>query len=795
MNVLTFEVPKQKLVSLIKAGLIGALFIAPLAFYPYSPYPLVSPKVAVFQIFVEIVFALWLTLAVADKKYRPRLTPVTVLLSIFLAIAAITSIIGIDIHTSLWGSADRKTGLIALAHFYAFFLVFSSLYRDIRFSFFIKTVVAGGGILSLVAIIQRFSWIYYPSLLGGTTERPGGIVSNAPFLAGYLIFAIFFSIYLAYSSHTTRDKSPHLPAESNNPREGSENSLHSHDKTAGYSVRWGDKIVFWSAAAFFASVIIFITQTRGAIVGLLLGVMLLILLDWDNENLKNLAQSLRARKKFLVSVLLIAVTGASIVAGTFPFWEKIPGINRFASFTESFYTRLALWEIGLEGARELPFTGWGIESFEIMFHQFYDPRSYTAETSYIFRDPDRPFNIIVEWLAASGIFGLLSYIGIFAAALYSIFRTNFRRKSIFIALLAAYFIQNMVLFDTIATYPVFFFFLAFIDKGYKDSIPDNGASESAEGEKGLNVIFAAIMLIVGIATAYYLNANTVRAEYLAYRANYAIQNRADADTGSRYYKLALDVRSPYHGEIASNFARDIKIGYTRSIISKDWESHFGSAASALEAAAFRSPRNFQYKLGLAKLYNTYAPKNAGFAAKAAPAEKSALALAPGDFRIYLEIAKTKLLEEDRSGALLNLSYASDLNPDLENPLVTLAEFYYEIGNYEKSGAEIDLALKQGLMPKYANAYVTFGETKAHLGDFQSAILFYSNALNATWSDYSELPQSELLVNTELNLALSYYSIGDKENAVKILNSLEDELRERSEPYSYETLKVVRDAFN
>ena len=100
----------------------------PLIYFPTGIFPFQVIKTVVLQILVEIIFVLWLGLTIFHKEYRPRLTPIFWVLIIFLIITSLSAIFGVDWRTSLWSDEARTLGLVALWHFFALFLVLSSIY-------------------------------------------------------------------------------------------------------------------------------------------------------------------------------------------------------------------------------------------------------------------------------------------------------------------------------------------------------------------------------------------------------------------------------------------------------------------------------------------------------------------------------------------------------------------------------------------------------------------------------------------------------------------------------------------
>jgi hypothetical protein len=96
----------------------------------------------------------------------------------------------------------------------------------------------------------------------------------------------------------------------------------------------------------------------------------------------------------------------------------------------------------------------------IAFFSNFDPRIFNYEQAIF----DRPHNKFIEILVSTGIFGFISWLLIFLAFIYYVFKTNinFYQKSALLAFLFSYLAQNFSLFDMQASYILFFYGLSLI---------------------------------------------------------------------------------------------------------------------------------------------------------------------------------------------------------------------------------------------------------------------------------------------------------------------------------------------
>jgi len=137
---------------IIEWGTYLALF-TPFIFIRDYFFPFVVPKTIFFRIVVDIIFISYVLLAVSNPKYRPKITPLTISITIFLGILILTSVTGVNFTRSFWSVFERMTGLLTFFHLYAFFLVLSSVFKERKYWERILTVsILVGALICLYAI-------------------------------------------------------------------------------------------------------------------------------------------------------------------------------------------------------------------------------------------------------------------------------------------------------------------------------------------------------------------------------------------------------------------------------------------------------------------------------------------------------------------------------------------------------------------------------------------------------------------------------------------------------------------
>jgi len=406
---------------IILAGLFVIPFV-PLVIASSLFFPFITGKAFVFRILVEIVFAVYLILAIRDESYRPKFSWILGAFIAFLVIMGVADFFAQNPFKAFWSNYERMEGYITLLHLGAFFLVMGSVLKTREI--WNKLLVTSVGASAIIAIYSFFQLAgKIPINQGGV--RVDGTLGNAAYLGIYMVFHVFFALLLI----------------------------------ARFKEKW-QKILL-AIIALMDLVVLYATATRGAILGLIGGIFItLVYLLLKSE------KGERVRKIAGASILgLIIFIGLFFVLKDSSFVKNSLVLNRFAtlSFSEvKTQGRYFVWPMALKGFIERPILGWGQEGFNFVFNKYYDPRMYNQEPWF-----DRAHSTPLDWLIAGGALGFLAYASIFLALLFYIFKSesqNLSRseKGVMLGLIAAYVFNNLFVFDQISSYILFFTVIAYI---------------------------------------------------------------------------------------------------------------------------------------------------------------------------------------------------------------------------------------------------------------------------------------------------------------------------------------------
>lgn len=779
----------KTIVKAINFLLYGLVLLVPLVYFTNGMYPFQVIKTVVFQSLVEIIFALWLALAILYKEYRPQKNLLLISLAIFVLVITLSSFLGTDWRMSLWSEEARTMGVVALYHFFGLFLVLSGLKEKVNWkniwtiSFIIASLVA------LAAIVQKFFEFQSPiqQLVGeflATKSQGAARVSstfgNAAFMAGYLLFNIFIGLWILWSEILKKGK------------------------------QLFKKAFFWIllAGIILITTAIFFSQTAGAILGFAVGIFILVIYfifaSKDLQAVKSEKFNSKKIKKTATIVLcvLIALVAIFWVTKSSAIWQDIPGFSKIAGLTfesSSVRDRLITWKLGLEAFKDKPILGWGFENFRNAFDRHYNPNLLTS--SILGTYWDKPHNVVLEYLVNTGILGLLSYFFVFISVFYLLFKNKNQSEGniisfpFLIAVLAAYFAQNLFIFDTIGTYLMFFLALGFIGGKFIISGEVVSVSDKEEKERGLKILLAVFVLISLIGIYYnYEIFDASRYEY--WGVNYFLNLLPESSMVS--FSQAINTVTPYADDIKMNYANTVKQAFQQGVEYPNLAQLQSKLNDYMTEIIKRRPSNYFYYVSLAEYKNVFSRYNPNYLKEAEELVYKALEISPKRQQVYYILAKTKLLQNDPKGAYEAFEKAVALNPDAADPHFYFGLMAYGLGDAKKGLEEITIAENLGRKPQKSEEAIVLGNFMGdYQHDYKKAIELYKSALVLLPPGVGpEMPKYQNInkPNIILKLAIAYYLDGDFDNAKKMFIELSGLISIKSLPI-YPDLKPVLQQLN
>lgn len=709
---------------IIKYILVAILFI-PLIFTPFTLYPSYFGKTAIFQILIELALLIYAVIVLKQKKINFKYDALFLIFLIYLAIRIITGFLGLNSEKSFWGNAGRMGGNFTWLHYLVFYFLLLQFIKE-RACWFklFKIACIAGFLAALTGILQRFG--ITPETWWPASRRIYGIIGNSIPFAGYILFSLFLSASVFYQSTTELFKK--------------------WREITGYKNRFKAVIpvIFWLIVLVTLVIALFWSGTRGAIYVFLASLPLLFC-----------AFLLFSRKKILkISAVLILV-----VLAVFGFYFGLNGNAAKILETNTLKTRILNWEVAIKGWTDNTKTfllGSGAENYDRVFDKFYN--SEFLKYSFYETVGDKPHNILLEVVNASGVFGLISYLAIFLAAIILLFKNNFSAgQKIFLFFgLTTYLGQNLFEFDTTNTLIPFILVLAFISSG-----------ALKEKTMAMPKIFSYLIITLIALCLWFGNIKPVIASCYAIKSNDYVY--ADQDLWGIYAKKALNFSNIYDDETRTLIANDL--------FNLNGQNRFNSSNANIEALLLmhdklkesdkKHPGTFAYKHRLAQvegMMGEYVDKK-----YFDDAEQTFYELDlqnPARQAVGMAWGQMKLLKGEKEEGIKFWEGIVLRNPDTNIPHWYLGLALLIGGNKERGAEELEKAIKLGYPfndGAEADIIVGLWEEK---GEYNKIASFYENLILKEYNKMQATGEGgELLKIWWMRLAATYAKLGKTEDAI------------------------------
>lgn len=461
---------------------IYTVIATPLVYSSYFLYPTIFPKNIFFRIAVTGAILFYLLLVVKNRKYLPKISLITICFFAFLSLCFLSSAINPGWSLSFFDSFERMEGLINYIYLFAFLIILISTIKNkdewlkfFKWSLFINLLV------SIYAILQKLNLDF---VINTGIDRVNSTLGNSSFLASYLLFGIFLGFYVIK-----------------------------------YAKDYKEKIIY-SLVILLNIIIIFLTETRGVLLALIIGFIIWGLIMIVRK---------KGYQRIILSVILFLLFLSFALIPIYQ-QEKVKTIWQEASIQN----RLVVWQISWEAIKENPVFGWGAGNFDVALNEHYEP--LLAETFF-----DHAHNIIFDIGVKFGLIGLLAYLSIFISSFFILWQSYKRNKIdfnewlTFNILIIVYFVQNLFLFDSINSFMMLILILGYITflDGQQIDLPNI---------KKKYLIFT--ILIISLASVYSLIFYNIKPTLANYYTNQALKNQnEDPYDTVKYFKKSIDLNS------------------------------------------------------------------------------------------------------------------------------------------------------------------------------------------------------------------------------------------------------------
>jgi len=721
---------------ILKTGIYLSLLSVFLVYNKFL-FPYITSKQIYFNILIEVLFIFWAAFILKYPEYRPKKNWISIGLISFFALIFVTCFTGVDFNLSFWGDVERMLGFFHIFHFLVFYFIVITVMREWR----------DWKIFFILSIICACVVSYY-----GLVGRSFSTIGNTAYVSGYLIFNIYFALILFFKNI-----------------EQSNFKLSNH---------WLKNLA--PSLIYLVPILIMLpafkrANTSGAYVGF--GISIFALLFLFGILTKNNKVKIYIFSGFLIlalSISLLFINKNSDFVKSSSFGRVIKNIS---SEKNTFQTRLISWKAALYDFKNHPMLGTGYGNYAIIFDKYFKANlyNYTREGTYF----DRAHNNLIGIVSTTGILGLISYLSIFVALAYYLVQ-GFRNEKIRIyefvlvsSLVIAYFIQNLAVFDSLATYISLMMVLGFVCvmPNFGDKISDT--KEKHEQWYKESYIFGIGLVMLFVIYQYNVNPIKMLKGTIAGQIAFA---KGDALDGIEEYKKALSYNT--------GLDRDSRASLIRLILSKQNLLHALDKKEAKEI--------LDYVIDLAEKNVSYNPKDSlmqtqlaqvlsmgvhfastnneiiNYIERAHKAADISIKSSPERVRLYYTKAQIYLTIGDIDSAIKILNYAVSLNNDYYDSFCHLARIQVGFGNISEGYAAADSCIELGgarlLQASFVKKLITHYSAT-------TSIESSTKKLVSLFERLSKLESSNAQVF--INLAQIYTKAGEDEKAIKAAKKASD----------------------
>ncbi len=685
---------------------------------PDTVFPFVVGKALFTYFLTEIAFGLWVLVCLRNPSYA---VPRSWLLAAFAAYTAITlaaALAGVSSQRSIWSTYERMQGFMAVAHWAVYAWMLVSVYRTRPDWRAVLNLGLGVGVVLAMAGLAQSEGIELAPYIQAQ-RRVYSLLGNPTYIGSYMLICVLVAGAFLTHSYCNPPAEPAPRPQPREPRRGrgrgrrrrrtGERRMFPTLSAPVWAGAWlaaivlawllavvfGTTPLFWLMAAVLAAFgasyyvqssrrgcwwrvfwmvsialslyLIALSGTRGAAVGLIgaLAASAFVYAFIGKARVGRLACAGALAFLIIAPLLVYAARNTPPVEAVRDRSTIVDRLLRIGPDDKSVQGRTSSALTGLRAYADRPILGWGPENYTIAYD-----RHVSAETaSSVAESFDQAHNKLIEELTTKGVLGFASYSMIWvllAAVFFRRARRQTAREQPLTVLLggaaAAYFIQNLFLFDTPGT--VVWFLLLFGYAGFLETTRDpviigEDTDVSTPGAPSILVRVATIfrsetayrgaavvtVVIVGLAV-FFLVARPFAGGMATYDAHaFTTPGLAKVEA----FERAVDAFPPL-----GNYPRITMFGRAaselQSLSREEALAVIASVEQALADGLSKEPEEWRIHIGAASVYHAGRLLDPGYLARAGELLREANELAPGRYESVRGVAIQHMLESDFEGA-------------------------------------------------------------------------------------------------------------------------------------------------
>lgn len=656
--------------------------LTPLLFAGSFYFPYVVPRTILFRVLVEaaalIFIWLWcqgrIRLSTSRRWYHNYFI---LALGLIIAVDFTAAVFGLSFNNSLFGDIERSWGVYTVAHLCLFYVLLRVFFDNQAWKTYLNCLLASTLVVAIYGVVQYYPNIFHITLFQSGPGRILSTLGNPAYTAMTLMFGMVLAVYLLLKS-----------------------SLKWHKYLYGALI----------IVHFFAFTL---TGIRGAYLGFLAGLAMALILALfvSRERLVRRASLALLLLLFIISGLFFSFRGNHVV-------QNLPIVGRLTSINladSTVKTRLISWQAALEGFKDNPILGVGLENYGAVFNKYFDPIYYSLASSEPYFD--RAHNSFLDILAATGLMGALAWLTLIVCLYYYLWqgyksgRLTRGELILFNSLAAAYFVHIFFVFDDINSLLLFFVFLGLIEFTYHKN-PLFDSTTAATKFSSIRLLAALIMGLIIVWYGLVFNMRIANASLSVIDGLLAQDNKEAV----QYFRGALAVKSIPRLGLADSYvdwlvkiANDYKKVPTPES-KRLFDDNFNFIKTALEEELNKNKYNPIIFLKLSTLYCSHFLVYGDSADKdfAVAYVGGAIALSPERPQYYNLLAETYVIFGDGKKAAAAAEKSLSLNPDYVETYVYLVRSYAADSQLDKSFSYFQESLKRGISANTEDAALELG---------------------------------------------------------------------------------------
>jgi len=713
-------------------------FIVPLILYPYTSELFEFNKMIAVYILTVLILFFWAVRGVSERKIIIKRTPLDIPILIFLGSQIISTLISIDIRTSLFGYYSRFNGGLISLFCYAilYWGYVSNLSKNDTLTH-IKVILISTFLSSLYGILEHFGidkniWIQ------DVEDRVFSTFGQPNWLAAWLaaVIPVSLSISLSLSSR-------------------------SNEKESNLQTRNVTTFIPYILAGIFFITLLF-TKSRSGILGLIIA----LIVYWGLIFIKTV-NSKTEFKSFLKSVFAFVISFTLIVFLIGSPWtpnisEVLDSLQNHKSITynlqptttaapalevggsSSTEIRKIVWRGALDVWKNYPLFGSGVETFAFSYYKF-RPAAHNLVSEWDFLY-NKAHNEYLNFMATSGTIGIISYLTLitFFAVIFirSIF-TNYTNPSrntrmdkigdnprriseisektiilsdrtniLNIAIFSGYvsiLLTNFFGFSVVPVNLLFYLFPAMVISLGQEGKTVKEQELNIEKLSGIQKIFIFIaclftlLVFYSIARYWYADVLYNRADQLAKSGNLI-----DAVKSINSSIKLSGSEAIYHDELASELM-DVALVYNSQNATESAKKFSENALTQINFAEKLSPINLNIIRNKARIAIQLSEINPAYILDAKNELLKGISLAPTDAKLYYNLSLVYFRINDIPNTIETLKKTIELKANYRDARYAYAIVLSENDNAEEAEKQLQYILKY-IDPNDINAQKMLDET-------------------------------------------------------------------------------------